>query len=84
MNCEEFTFRLADFVDGDRSRAERTRCEEHRAACRDCEAYMASYESTIRLARGAFRGDESAVSVKSVEALIARILDRTVLRSEPI
>lgn len=79
MKCNEFTARLAEYVAGDMPRETRTQCDTHCTHCLDCKAYAASYESTIRLARDAFR-DDPILPRSAVDAVIERILTRTVRR----
>lgn len=76
MTCDEFTALLTDSLEGHPASETRVRCEAHRDVCRDCKAYVASYEATIRLARDALR--EMPVAPEAVVgALIERILKRT-------
>ncbi len=83
MKCEEFTRLLTGYFDGDLPTVEMALSIRHRAGCQDCDAYAASYESTIRLARDAFREIKPETVQPTAEALIARILERTVFASDP-
>lgn len=78
MTCGEFTALLTGSLGGQPASETRARCEAHRDVCRECKAYAASYEATIRLARDAFR--EMPVAPEAVVgALIERILKRTAI-----
>jgi predicted anti-sigma-YlaC factor YlaD len=50
MTCRELIERLLDYVEGSAPREE---FEDHLARCSSCRAYLQSYLTTIRLARGA-------------------------------
>jgi hypothetical protein len=51
MTCQEFTRRLGDYVDDDLPADARAECGRHADSCRDCTAYLRSYQLTIRIAR---------------------------------
>lgn len=73
MNCHEFTTLLAVLIEGELAQRTKARCEQHRAVCRDCQAFAASYEATMRLARVALRHDPTTTSTVMQELTI-RIL----------
>ena len=55
MTCREvITLFLADYVANELPPERRAELERHFALCASCAAYLATYESTIRLARGAY------------------------------
>jgi anti-sigma factor RsiW len=73
MNCDEFTALLTELIEGELEQRMKARCEQHRAFCRDCQAYAASYEATIHLAWLAFRHDPKTTTT-AVQKLATRIL----------
>jgi anti-sigma factor RsiW len=48
-NCPEVIGLLLDYLEGRLPDDTRLALEEHLAGCRDCEAYVASYRSTVNL-----------------------------------
>jgi|WetSurMetagenome_2_1015567.scaffolds.fasta_scaffold50900_2 anti-sigma factor RsiW len=48
-NCPEVIGLLVDYLEGRLSDETRLALEEHLAGCRNCEAYVASYRSTVDL-----------------------------------
>jgi anti-sigma factor RsiW len=51
MTCRELVELLIDFVSDDLPAESRQRIEQHLGRCPPCEAYLASYRTTIRLTR---------------------------------
>jgi len=48
-NCPEVIGLLLDYLEGRLPDPTRLALEEHLAGCRSCEAYVASYRSTVNL-----------------------------------
>jgi len=51
MTCRELVELLIDFVSDELPAEHRQRIEQHLRRCPPCEAYLASYQTTIRLTR---------------------------------
>lgn len=51
MTCKELVEFLDDYVSGEVSPTERETFDRHLGECRQCRAYLASYRSTIELAK---------------------------------
>lgn len=51
--CRDVIDFLMDYLEGELAPARRRAFEEHLAECPSCVAYLATYRSTIELARGA-------------------------------
>jgi anti-sigma factor RsiW len=51
MTCRELVELLIDFVSDELPEENRQRIEQHLSRCPPCEAYLASYRTTIRLTR---------------------------------
>ena len=51
MTCRELVELLIDFVSDELPLEHRQRIEQHLRCCPPCEAYLASYQTTIRLTR---------------------------------
>ncbi|MDD5564821.1 MAG: zf-HC2 domain-containing protein [Thermoanaerobaculaceae bacterium] len=78
MNCQEFTLRLDDFVDGTLSAAERTAAAEHRDQCPACRA--AEARVSLLLAHAASLPRAVAPERDLWPGIAARIEKRNVLR----
>lgn len=70
--CREVLDFLDDFTDGALPAAEHRRFEAHLATCPPCREYLASYRTTIEMARDAFI-DEACDDLP--EDLVRAILD---------
>ena len=53
ITCREFVDFLDDYVDGALPAPRRGCFEEHLSECPDCVRYLASYRTTVRVARAA-------------------------------
>jgi len=74
MTCREVTTFLMDYLDGAMAAEARAVFERHLDACLECREYLHSYETTVRLARSAYR-DAAEDFVPSPPAeLVAAIL----------
>lgn len=76
VNCQELILFLADYVDGALPADRLAAFEAHLADCASCQAYLASYRETIRLARGAATAPELRVE-DIPEELVSAILAAT-------
>ena len=73
MTCREFTAFIADYLSGDLQPSVRASFERHLSLCDNCTQYLADYERTIGLERGAF--DEGETLPPEVpDSLVAAIL----------
>ena len=73
MTCREFTSFIADYLSGDLQPSVRASFERHLSLCDNCTQYLADYERTIGLERGAF--DEGETLPPEVpDSLVAAIL----------
>jgi anti-sigma factor RsiW len=75
MTCREITEFLSEYRSGELGSEQRARFERHLTSCRECVAYLRSFEETIRLAKGAFGHPEDALPADVPEALVRGILD---------
>ncbi len=74
MTCREFTEFLMDYLEGDLALAERTRFDEHLAACAACVGYLRSYAEAIRLGRTVCEEDHAATDDEVPEELVRAIV----------
>ena len=49
VTCQELVELLMDYLDGSLSDIQRARFEEHLAECSNCEAFLATYQLTVRI-----------------------------------
>jgi len=75
MTCRQLTDFITDYRSGALPADERAQFEAHIAECKDCVAYLASYEDTIRLARRALTHPDDPVPPDVPETLVRAILD---------
>ena len=73
MTCRVFTSFIADYLSGDLQPSMRARFERHLSLCDNCTRYLADYERTVGLARGAFEEGET-LPPQVPESLVAAIL----------
>jgi len=71
---------FVEYRSGEMDPEARDRFEAHLARCRDCLAYLRSYETTIRLAKGAFRHPDDPIPDDVPEDLVRAILAATKAR----
>jgi anti-sigma factor RsiW len=74
MTCREVVEFLADYLSGGLPAAQRATFEEHIAECKACVAYLRSYERSVKLTRGAFKGPECEPPPEIPEELVDAIL----------
>ncbi|MGH7963676.1 MAG: anti-sigma factor family protein [Candidatus Binatia bacterium] len=74
MLCREFTNLLMDYFSATLPMTRRARFAEHRAGCKDCAAYLKSYQQTVKLSKAAFLSPDDFVSVEVPEELVQVIL----------
>lgn len=85
MKCRELYSFLDDFLDGHLDVATRQNFERHLELCVSCRRYLATYQTTLKVARGAERADELATA-NAPEGLVLAILAAravTFLRQPP-
>jgi hypothetical protein len=74
LSCQQLVSRLGDWLDTDSSPSLRSSATVHLDACLDCEAYAASYRTTVALARLVLRETETGspdLPEELVEAILA-------------
>jgi len=49
MRCQDFVEQVTDYLEGAVTEDDRTRIEEHLAACGDCDRVLAQWREVIRL-----------------------------------
>ena len=79
LTCRELIGFLSDYLSGALSPAARVRFDEHLAVCPSCVAYLAQFETAVRLGREAF-GDEDAAADETPPELIRAVLDSRIAR----
>ncbi|MBM4269117.1 MAG: hypothetical protein FJ144_21330 [Deltaproteobacteria bacterium] len=73
MTCREFVDFIADYLEGELAEGERASFAAHLDHCAECRSYLAGYEATVSLARGAFRDPTAPVPEDVPEALVEAI-----------
>lgn len=73
MTCRELYAFLDEFLDGHLDVATRQNFERHIERCVSCRRYLASYQTTLKVARGAEHADEPA-TLDAPEGLVQAIL----------
>ena len=73
ISCEELITFLADYLDGELSESRRLEFERHLERCESCVRYIASYQETIRLARGV-AGSPQLTLTEMPEELVKAIM----------
>ena len=74
MTCREFTEFIIDYRSGELEASQRSRFEDHLAACVNCQQYLESYDATVRLGKRAFDDENASVPADVPDALIQAIL----------
>ena len=74
MTCRELVDFLGAYLGGELSAEVRRRFDEHLATCPECSAYLETYRTTVRLARGAFRDPDAPVPADVPADLVKAIL----------
>jgi anti-sigma factor RsiW len=82
VTCQELVAGLLSHLDGERPGAQQSRFREHLTQCPDCVAYLATYQTAVRLGRAVCTcGDDipTDVSEELVRTILAaRATDRSV------
>lgn len=82
MTCAQAIEMLQAYLADELPESERTIFAAHLAICEDCRNYLASYETTIRLAQQAGEGSDSAELLPPIpESLLRALLDAKAARS---
>jgi anti-sigma factor RsiW len=76
MTCRELYGFLDEFLDGRLDALTRENFERHLERCAACRKYLATYQTTVAVARDAERGDAPARE-DAPEALVQAILAAT-------
>jgi anti-sigma factor RsiW len=74
MTCREFADFMMDYRSGELSTESRAAFEYHLSLCSNCRRYLASYQETVKLGKGAFEDDEANVPSEVPEELVKAIL----------
>jgi anti-sigma factor RsiW len=75
LTCREFVEFLMEFIDGELEPAHRGLFLEHLASCRDCAAYLESYQTTVALGRRVCSEPDKPVGEAEIpEKLVRSIL----------
>jgi anti-sigma factor RsiW len=85
MTCRELYAFLDEFLDGLLDLTTRQNFERHVERCASCRRYLATYQTTLKVARGAEKADEAATT-SAPEDLVQAILAAraaTFLRQPP-
>lgn len=70
ITCRQFISFLLEYLDGTLPPDEHARFEKHLAVCDSCVAYLATYETTIRMEK-IVSFEEADVPEELVQAVIA-------------
>ena len=74
MTCRELTEFIADYLSGELTPDVRGAFDHHLSRCPNCVNYLASYEATIAMGRGAFAAEEGDAPADVPEELLRAIL----------
>ena len=74
MTCKEFIDFMLDYYEGDLHENRREVFEQHLHACKDCAAYMESYQKTVELVQDAGIAENDIVDPKVPKDLVDAIL----------
>jgi anti-sigma factor RsiW len=74
MICQEFCDFLMDYLDGNMPGPSRWWFERHIARCKECAAYLRSYQAVVRLEKSLCYGPDEPVLAVVPERLIEAIL----------
>ena len=74
MTCRECIDFLLDYLSEQLPAEQRVTLEAHLRECPECVAYLKSYESTVKLGKGAFKGPGDPVPNEMPEKLVQAIL----------
>lgn len=71
INCRELIDFIADYLEDALEPMQKLDFDRHIARCASCRAYLASYETTIRLARAAGTEDQALVEAAPADLIRA-------------
>ena len=74
MTCQEMIDFLLDYVEGELPKEQVDSLNEHLALCPECEAYLASYKSTVALSQ-LMCDDMETAPEPMPEELVTAIMD---------
>ncbi len=85
MTCRELYSFLDEFLDGLLDLTTRQNFERHVERCASCRRYLATYQTTLKVARGAEMADETATATAPEDLVQAILAARaaTFLRQPP-
>ena len=70
MTCRELIEFLNDYIDGELPFDQRIKFDEHLGICSECRKYLATYEATIRISKGAIK-EQVQIPERLVQAILA-------------
>ncbi len=73
MTCRDLYGFLDEFIDGSLDLSTRQSFERHLERCASCRRYLASYQTTVKVARGSELSDAPATT-EAPEGLVQAIL----------
>ncbi len=74
MTCQAFADFIADYLDDVLPSEVKTEFKRHLSVCRNCLAYLRTYEATVRLGLRAFDDPDEPVSSEVPEELVQAVL----------
>ena len=74
MTCREFADFIMGYLAAELPADTQASFRHHLSVCDNCQAYLASYEATVRLGKRAFDDDEAGVPTDIPDGLIRAIL----------
>jgi anti-sigma factor RsiW len=75
VTCREFADFIMGYLSAELPEETRTRFMRHLSLCVNCQAYLKSYEETVKLGKRAFEDENSAIPGEVPEDLVNAILD---------
>ena len=74
MNCQQLADFILDYLEGQLPPETKSAFEHHLTLCPNCVSYIASYGTTMELARRAFEDDAAEPAPQMPEELVQAIL----------
>ena len=75
ITCTEFEEFVISYLDGDLNPKQKSMFEWHIRLCRECREYLAAYQRSIELGRGALSTDDDQLPEDVPEDLIKAIIE---------
>jgi anti-sigma factor RsiW len=74
VTCREFADFIMNYLSGELSPESRAEFEHHLSICTNCQAYLSSYEETVKLGKRAFDDEDATLPADIPEGLVQAIL----------